>query len=661
MRGSLDGHARRLHDPWSPDGADTAPHPRPLWADGALPADGAVLADAAAGFDGPGASPDLRWLLREREQLSRRQHAVVALGRHAVGGTDLGELLELAHRSAAEALPGAAVAVVRVEGPDVTLHACTPRRHGRPLPGHLALAELSGTTLGLALRGGVPVHVPDHSADRGAPARPARPLVPGCDAGSSAVVPVQCPQQVWGALVVAHHDPGHVGAQDVLFLQQIATLLSAAVDRSLTEEANRQQALHDALTGLPNRVLLRQRLEEELHSRHSCAVLLLDLDGFKDVNDALGHAVGDLVLQRVAERLVAAVPASSVTARLGGDEFAVLVPGTTMPALQALAGRIADAFAEPFTAAAVDIRLGVSAGYALAPLHGSDASTLLRRADVAMHRAKTAGSPWAAYEPALDAPRLLRLKLIGDLRTAISAGELELHYQPVVDLVTGAPSSVEALARWWHPGRGPVAPEHFIGLAEQSRLIGPLTLWVIDEAVAQCRAWREAGLPALPVAVNWSIHCLRDPGTAAAIRRRLVDNRDILTVELTESALADDDARDVLEDLAAQGVSCSIDDFGTGYASLAHLRRLPVERLKIDKMFIEHLDSEPKDRAIVRSVTDLAGALGLAVTAEGVERAAVAAELRLMGVGTGQGHLWSPAVSGGDLAAGWEALTRVVC
>ncbi|PPK92631.1 diguanylate cyclase (GGDEF)-like protein [Kineococcus xinjiangensis] len=596
-------------------------------------------------------------LLRERDRAAARQRALVDLGQHAVGGADLEELLDLALGTASSALPGAVVALVEVCGEDAVLRGCAGRRPGASMPLRLPLAGLAGTTLGRALRGWLPVHVEDHSGER-AEGHPApQPLLPGCAAGSSIAVPVRTPRAVWGALVVAHPAPGCLAAPDVLFLQQVAALVSAAVDRAQTEAANRRTALQDPLTELPNRTRLRQLLEEALRAPGGCGVLLVDLDGFKDVNDALGHAVGDLVLQRVAERLRAAVTAPGVPARLGGDEFAVLLPGATAGAMEHLARDIADAFLQPLTAAAVDVRLGVSAGSALSGAHGTDAATLLRRADVAMHRAKSRAGSWAAYSPSLDAPRLTRLKLVGELRGAIGAGDLEVHYQPVVDLRTGRPCSVEALVRWRHPVRGRVGPEQFIGLAEQSRLIGPLTLWVIDEAVRQSLAWREAGLPRIPVAVNWSIHCLRDPGAADAIHRRLVAHRDLLTVEVTESALADDDARDALQVLAAEGVSCAIDDFGTGYASLAHLRRLPVDRLKVDKLFVEHLAEERKDRAIVRSVVDLAHALGLEVTAEGVESEAVAAELRLLGVGAAQGHLWSPAVEGEEITGAWAGGT----
>ena len=583
--------------------------------------------------------------LVELRARAAQQEAAAELGRLALGGAELPVLLQRAADAVAGVLPGADVGVLELA--DGVLHARTTR--ARPdLPVRLELADIPGTTIEAALRTGAPAHVADYAAHGPAPALRARTGV-----ASAASVPVRTAEGTWGVLSVTHTRPGGVGEQELLFLQQVAHLLGAAADRAAAEERIRHQSLHDALTGLPNRVRLRQLLDEALApGAEPCALMILDLDGFKDVNDALGHAVGDRVLQQVAPRIAAAVGERGTVARLGGDEFAVLLRPDAEA--EAVAADVRAAFAAPFGDGALAIPLDVSIGIALGPVHGNATSTMLRQADVAMYRAKSTGSGWATYSSTLDAPQMLRLSLIAELRTAIAAGQLELHYQPVVSVQTGRLRSLEALVRWRHPERGLVPPQQFIPLAERSQLIGPLTLWVVNEALQRCAELGRAGLEVPRVAVNLSMHCLADARSAAAVRARLIDASDVLSVEVTETALADERAREFLEDLAGHGVSVSVDDFGTGYASLAHLRALPVEQLKIDRTFVEHLEQEPRDRAIVRTVVDLARALDLTVVAEGVESEVVAERLREIGVGLGQGFLWSPALPAAEFAA-WLA------
>ncbi|PPK98065.1 diguanylate cyclase (GGDEF)-like protein [Kineococcus xinjiangensis] len=586
--------------------------------------------------------------LAELRARVRQQEVVTVLGQRALEGLDVEELLPLVLEAVSATLGTPHVAISQLVGEHVVTRAMAG---GAPFPQRARLAELTGTSMHRALTSGRPVHVEDYDALDPDPRPPAlRGVVQ-----SAATVPVGPAARPWGALLAAHGRGGAIGTQELLFLQQVGTILTAAVQRAEVEERVRHMALHDALTGLPNRVLLRERVEEALAlPARSCALLLLDLDGFKDVNDALGHAVGDHVLQQVARRLSTVVGERGTLARLGGDEFAVLICGDAVQERAVgLAHSIEGAFEQAFTEGLLDIPLGVSTGIAVSPVHGQDASSLLRHADVAMYRAKTGRIGHAVYDAALDSAQMLRLSMIGELRTAISGGQLRLHYQPVLSAQTGRPRHVEALVRWQHPEHGLVPPDRFIPLAEQSQLIGSLTLWVVNEAVRQSRAWALDGVGVGRIAVNLSAHCSQDSRADEAIRRRLVQHRDVLTVEITESALASEETRATLRELTAAGVSCAIDDFGTGYASLAHLRELPADQLKIDRTFVQHLDTQPRDEAIVRSVVDLARALDMGVVAEGVETLATADRLRDMGVGLAQGYLWSRPLPGDELAVWW--------
>ena len=589
-------------------------------------------------------------LIAELRARVRQQEAVAALGRTALAATDLPAFLAVVVETVRTTLDTAQAGLLQlVDGWLVT------RVGGiQDLQQQLrySLDELRGTTIETAMRTGLPALVADygdHALD------PVPTIRARTGVASAASVPIVVPGATWGVLVVAHRRPGGVGDQEMLFLQQVATLVGTTAERARTDALVRHRALHDALTGLPNRVLLHQVTDEALSTATGspCALLLLDLDGFKDINDTLGHAVGDIVLQAVATRLSDAVGSTGLLARLGGDEFATLLQDATWPSAVALAKTVLGAFAQPFTVGDVGIPLTASVGIALSPAPDDDTSSLLRRADVAMYRAKSSGTGWAGYDAALDAPQMRRLTVVSELRQAISGGQLELHYQPLISVTTGEMASVEALVRWRHPERGLVPPLEFIGLAEHSRLIGPLTAWVLDEALRQSGLWATAGLPALPIAVNLSAHCLADPPTLRGIRRRLLDAREQLTVEVTESCLVDTGARRALNDLAVQGVVCSIDDFGTGYSSLAHLRELPVRELKIDRTFVSNLHGDPRDRAIVRSVVDLARALDLRVVAEGIETDHVADVVRSIGVDIGQGYLWSRPLPGPELTAWW--------
>ena len=411
------------------------------------------------------------------------------------------------------------------------------------------------------------------------------------------------------------------------------------------------RATHDPLTDLPNRVLLHDRLAEATrHTRHTgspTALLLLDLDRFKDVNDTLGHAVGDRLLVEVAARLRGVARPSDTVARLGGDEFAVLLPTADAARVGAVAAALRPALEESVEIDGHTLSVGVSIGSARCPDHGADGTTLLRHADVAMYVAKRAGSGYAVYDPRHDSYSAGRLMREAELRQALATNELVLHYQPTVDLRTGRATGVEALIRWAHPTHGLLAPDQFIPLAEQTGLIVPLTRWVLEHALAQQATWARAGRP-LAVAVNLSVRTLHDehlPETLAWLLRRSAIAPEQVTLEITESVLMADptQARAVLTRLSALGVRVAIDDFGTGYSSLAYLKQLPVDAVKIDKSFVHSMGTTDatKDTAIVRSIIELGHNLGLVVVAEGVEDRETWEQVRALGGDMAQGYYMS--------------------
>ena len=409
-----------------------------------------------------------------------------------------------------------------------------------------------------------------------------------------------------------------------------------------------QQALHDALTGLANRKLLLAHTSEVLDDLQlgdgRVALVLLDLDRFKDVNDTLGHPVGDRALQVVATRLQDAVRPGDLVARLGGDEFAILLRGLDSAAtVTEVAERIRTSLHEPISFDGTMVDLDASLGIALYPDHGDDFDQLHRRADVAMYVAKSSGGGVAIYDAEKDTNSLAKLGLLGELRHAMDSGQLELCYQPKIELSTGIVVGVEALVRWMHPTLGVVMPDDFIPLAEQSGLMPHLTNLLLDQALAQ-RARLDANASGLVVAVNISVRDLLDSGFADRVAAALARHRipaDALMLEITERRLLGDYDRGakVLAELAASGVHISLDDFGTGYSSLTLLKRLPVCELKIDQSFVSRIGDSEADATIVGSIVELAHALNLTVVAEGVETTDVLERLQVLGCDQAQGWL----------------------
>ncbi|MFI0524757.1 MAG: putative bifunctional diguanylate cyclase/phosphodiesterase [Ilumatobacteraceae bacterium] len=488
-----------------------------------------------------------------------------------------------------------------------------------------------------------------------------------------AVHPVGRPDQVVGVAEI-HLPYDAIAAQRQQSLERLKFamvvglaalwLMLAVIVASMTRRVRRQSrrtefmALHDSLTGLPNRALHADRVSAALASAGrlgtDVALVVVDLDRFKEVNDTLGHRNGDEFLRIVAERLTAAVRPGDTVARLGGDEFGIVLPGATADSVEGILRRLQDALGQEAELAGVAVSAEASMGYAMWPMDAQTSEVLLHRADLALDAAKVARAAIVRYHQGIDEFDPQRLGLIAELRRAISAEELVLHYQPKVDARTGQVLAFEALVRWMHPVRGMVPPNDFIPIAESTGLIGPLTQWVVDSALAQLAEWSVTH-PGLSVAVNISARNLRDdlPGW---ILNRLVAHRvkaSQLVLEITETSFATDPVRAtaLLEELSAAGVRVSLDDFGQGYTSLGSLGHLPVSELKIDRGFVVAMQHSSEDRAIVASVIELGHQLGLTVVAEGVETEAVFADLRRLGCDLVQGYLFSPAVPAGEALA----------
>jgi diguanylate cyclase (GGDEF)-like protein len=456
-------------------------------------------------------------------------------------------------------------------------------------------------------------------------------------------------------------DTTRFNQDDLSLLVTLASHFAVALRGLELVERLQSDATHDALTGLPNRAMLSQRMQQLLDQPSegaAAAAILLDLNRFKEVNDALGHHIGDQLLRVVGERLSNLAIDGLLVSRLGGDEFALLLPPSSTPERSALraAEAIHETLARPVVLSDVVITTEASLGIAVASA-GQSHTDLLRHADTAMYAAKGSGLPWEIYGPELDRGRTERMALLSELRRAIEQDELHLHYQPKLDLRSGLITSVEALVRWTHPTLGALAPDVFIPLAESTGLIEQLTAVVLEQALHQCRAWEAQGLN-IAVAVNLSARNVNNPRlpeqVGAALARSGVSAAHLI-LEITESSVMGDPDRTVptLNRLADLGVTLSLDDFGTGYSSLAYLQRLPVREVKIDRSFVLGMSHPLEGRAstaLVRSIISLGGSLGLRIVAEGVETQEAVDALEDLGCHVVQGYHIGRPVPGHDIA-----------
>ena len=424
-------------------------------------------------------------------------------------------------------------------------------------------------------------------------------------------------------------------------------------------------ATHDALTGLPNRSLARDRFEQAAaaarRSGQRVAMLYLDLDNFKNVNDTLGHSSGDTLLRQVSDRLSAQLRHADTVARLGGDEFLLLVPEVVdVDGVADIANKVVTGLMAPFNVMGMEIFAGCSLGATMFPTDGEDFDSLLKKADIAMYRAKESGrNAFRFWDGEMNASVVEHVELLSAMRLALVKREFTLSYQPQFDLRTGRLIGAEALIRWRHPEKGPISPARFIPLAERSGLIIPIGDWVLQEACAQAQRWRAAGWEDLTISVNVSPVQFRRGSVEGAVAQALADSglpSANLELELTESLLIQDSLAlaESLANLRRTGVRFAIDDFGTGYSNLAYLKRFEVERLKIDQTFVRRLTDDLQDQAIVRAIVQMASSLNLFTVAEGVEDEATLALLGDLGCQQGQGFHWSPAVP----AAEFEAFLR---
>ncbi|MGA9031673.1 MAG: EAL domain-containing protein [Sulfuricaulis sp.] len=471
--------------------------------------------------------------------------------------------------------------------------------------------------------------------------------------GSAMAFPLHVNAKVVGALCIYAEEPDAFDQDEVALLSEMANdlaygiaALSTRAEREQAHDTIRRMAYHDSLTDLPNHAYLEERVQQALSEAstrgQSLAVLLLDLDRFREINDGLGFHQGDMLLKDVGRRIRGALKEDELVARMRGDEFGILLPVSDTDHAAAAALRILDALGAPFTMSDLMLNVSAAVGISLFPQHGSETTRLIRHADVAMRQAKKSGKGYTSYTAEQDEGGLRRLALAGELRRAIEEDELVLHYQPKIDTRTGQVCGAEALVRWIHPQQGMIPPDEFIPLAEHTGLIKPLTDWVVAAALRQSSDWRHAGV-ALPVAVNLSARNLRDAELLSKMARLVAAwgaEASWLELEITESAVMDDPegALEILRRLSILGFTLFIDDFGTGYSSLGYLKKLPVNAVKIDKSFVIDMLKNADSASIVRATVVLAHDLGLKVVAEGIENQATWNRLAALGCDVVQGY-----------------------
>ncbi|HEY7618126.1 MAG TPA: EAL domain-containing protein [Solirubrobacteraceae bacterium] len=598
------------------------------------------------------AEAEARRAASERER-AHREAAMARLGRLALRASDRALLLDETVRVLTETLrvEHCAIHELQEDGTHMRAVAAIGFDDGDDIP---ADEQRLG---GYVLAGDEPIIVWEWASER----RFSVPSLRDRGIRATSAAAIRGRSGAFGIIAVHSATVGAFSGEEGQWLQSIADLLASALDRERSEAVMRHQSLHDALTGLPNRALLFDRVEHAFSRAErfslGVAVLLLDLDGFKTVNDSLGHQAGDELLVEVGHRLQDVVRTSDTVARLGGDEFVVLAEVESDDEAFEIADRIAQVWEHPFAVASGEVFCSASVGIAVGREAQSPAK-MLREADAAMYRAKERGRGRAEiFDEEMRRDAFERLRTESDLRRALERDEFHVLYQPIFDTVTLRPMGVEALVRWQHPTRGIVGPVEFIPLAEETGLIAPLGKWVLEHAVGEVADWRQR-FPEVPlrVAVNVSGQQLARPEFLHEVRAALAASGlppESLGLEITESILIKESGspRTTLEALRAMGVKVLIDDFGTGYSSLARLKRFPLDVIKVDRSFVDGVGAEDEDTAIVAAIVDIARSLGLQVIAEGVEGEVQLQRLRELGCHGAQGYLFSGPLPGDAFAA----------
>jgi diguanylate cyclase (GGDEF)-like protein len=599
---------------------------------------------------------ELRRELKRKDQLLKaraRQQAVIAeLGQHALSGTDSSALMNEAVALVAQTLEIEYCKIFErlPDGNALLLRAGVGWKEG--LVGQVMVGT-EESEAGYALLTKGPVIVEDLQTEK----RFRGPLLHdhGVVSGMSVIIPGQ--DQPFGVLG-AHATTRRIFTQDdINFLQAVANTLAVAIEHQQSQEKIRFLAYHDALTQLPNRTLFYDRLQQAIlaanRENETLALLILDLDRFKEINDTMGHHIGDLLLKQVGSRLRDSLRESDTIARLGGDEFAILLSNINYEGVISTAQKALELLQGPYTLEGANLDVQVSIGIAIFPEHGEDVATLMRHGDVAMYVAKHVGHGYAVYSPEQHQQKPRHLALMRELRYAIERDELLVHYQPKIDLRTKRVIGVEGLVRWQHPLGGLITPDQFIPLAERSGLIKPLTQWVLNAVLRQCRGWHQAGKE-ISVAMNLSAPILQDPEFPDQITRLLQTcgvTPPWLELEITESAMMGDPARalEVLMKLHGMGIRLSIDNFGTGYSSLDHIKKLPINEVTIAKPFVTGMVADENDAVLVHSIINLAHNLGLKVIAEGVEDHETLNRLTALDCDAAQGYLMAPPLPQAEL------------